>query len=144
MGPDILIVDDSQKVRTSLCHWLKSVFPSCGIEEAKSGQEAIDSVVIHPPGIILMDIAMPGMNGIEATHRIKAISPETKVVMLTIYEDAQYQAAASGVGASSYVIKRKMHTELIPILTGLLDNLPSEGIRETLRISSPGLKGGEG
>ena len=133
MGPDILIVDDSGKVRTSLYHWLKSVFPSCNIEEAGSGQEAIDSVVIHPPGIILMDVAMPGMNGIEATHRIKAISPGTKVVMLTIYEDPQYQADASMAGASGYVIKCKMHAELIPILIGLMENCRSDGIRETVR-----------
>jgi DNA-binding NarL/FixJ family response regulator len=117
---DILIVDDSETVRNSLHNWLESVFPSWSIEEAECGQEAVDCVLVHPPGIVLMDISMPGMNGIEATHRIKAVAPETKVVMLTIYEDAQYRADASMAGASAYVIKRKMHTELIPVLVNLL------------------------
>jgi DNA-binding NarL/FixJ family response regulator len=120
MVADILIVDDSETVRNSLHNWLKSVFPSWSIEEAGCGQEAVDCVLVHPPGIVLMDISMPGMNGIEATHRIKAVAPETKVVMLTIYEDAQYRADASMAGASAYVIKRKMHTELIPVLVNLL------------------------
>ena len=49
MGPDILIVDDSETVRTSLCNWLKSVFPSWSIEEAACGQEAIDCVLVTSP-----------------------------------------------------------------------------------------------
>jgi DNA-binding NarL/FixJ family response regulator len=120
MAADILIVDDSETVRNSLRNWLTSVFPSWSIEEAECGQEAVDCVLAHPPGIVLMDISMPGMNGIEATRRIKAVAPETKVVMLTIYEDTQYGADASMAGASAYVIKRKMHTELVPVLINLL------------------------
>ena len=120
MVADILIVDDSETVRNSLHDWLESVFPSWSIEEAACGQEAVDRVLAHLPGIVLMDICMPGINGIEATRRIRAIAPETKVVMLTISEDAQYLADASMVGASAYVIKRKMHTEPIPVLVNLL------------------------
>jgi DNA-binding NarL/FixJ family response regulator len=120
MAADILIVDDSETVRNSLHNWLESVFPSWSIEEAECGQEAVDSVLAHLPGIVLMDICMPGMNGIEATRRIKALCPEVKVVMLTICEDPQYRVDASLAGASAYVAKRKMHTELIPILTNLL------------------------
>jgi DNA-binding NarL/FixJ family response regulator len=118
---DILIVDDSERVRNSLRIWLESVFPSWSIEEAECGEEAVDRVLAHLPDIVLMDICMPGMNGFVATRLIKAIAPETKVVMLTISEDTQYRADASMAGASAYVIKRKMHTELIHVLVNLLE-----------------------
>jgi DNA-binding NarL/FixJ family response regulator len=120
MTVNILIVDDSERVRNSLHTWLKSAFPSWSIEEAGCGQQAVDCVLAHPPGLILMDISMPGINGIEATRKIRVVAPETKVVMLTAYEDTQYRTDASMAGASAYVIKRKMHTELIPVLINLL------------------------
>jgi DNA-binding NarL/FixJ family response regulator len=80
----------------------------------------VDLVRSQAPDIVLMDIGLPGMNGIEATRRIKAIAPQVRVVILSILEDPEYQADAAAAGASAYVPKRKMHTELIPILTGLL------------------------
>jgi DNA-binding NarL/FixJ family response regulator len=120
MATDILIVDDSERVRNSLHNWLKSVFPSWSIEEAERGEEAVDRVLAHLPDIVLMDVCMPGINGFVATRLIKAIAPETKVVMLSIYEDTQYYTDASMAGASAYVTKRKMHTELIPVLINLL------------------------
>ena len=129
MATDILIVDDSETVRNSLHTWLESVFPSWSIDEAACGQEAVDRVLAYLPGIVLMDISMPGMNGIEATRRIKATAPEVKVIMLTIYEDAQYQLDASLAGASAYVAKHRMHTELIPILTNLLAQPPIGGVQ---------------
>ena len=124
MDTDILIVDDSNVLRCSLRNWLKSVFPYCSIEESESGEEAFDRVLKEFYGIVLMDIRLPGINGIEATRKIKAFAPETRVVMLTHHEDAQYRADAFSAGASAYVSKRKMHTDLVPVLTTLLAGLP--------------------
>lgn len=81
----------------------------------------------QPPDMILMDIGLPQMNGIEATKRIKATVPQVQVVMLTIYEDPDCRADATHVGASAYVPKRKMHTELIPVMATLLSNQASPG-----------------
>jgi DNA-binding NarL/FixJ family response regulator len=67
-----------------------------------------------------MDIGLPGMNGIEAAQSIKAAVPTTRVVMLTIYDDEAHRAAAAAVGVSAYVPKRKVQTELLPVLTRLL------------------------
>lgn len=120
MNPTILIVEDHDAVRASLRDWLSVAFPRCEFLEARSGEEALVQVAAQPFDIVLMDIGLPQMNGIEATRQIKATAPQTRVVMLTIYEEQAFQADAAAVGASAYVAKRKMGTELVPVLTALL------------------------
>jgi two-component system, NarL family, invasion response regulator UvrY len=121
MNSTILIVEDHDSVRNSLRNWLSVVFPNYRFAEAKSGEEAVDAVLSQVPELVLMDIGLPGMKGIEATRMIKTIVPETKVVMLTIHEDPRYEADALAAGANGYVSKRKIHSELIPVLMRLLD-----------------------
>jgi len=116
MKRTILIVEDHDGVRTSLREWLGCAFPECRFLEATTGEEAVDLVCAQRPEIILMDIELPQINGIEATQRIKRIMPEAQVVMLTIHEASVYQTHAEAVGVSAYVLKRKMDTELIPVL----------------------------
>jgi len=120
MAPTILIIEDNDAVRASLRNWLSEAFPDCNFLEAKSGEGAANQVLAQPPDIVLMDIGLPGMNGIRATRIIKAIAPQTKVVVVTIYEDLEHQSDALAAGASAYVTKRKMHSELIPIISMLL------------------------
>jgi len=67
-----------------------------------------------------MDIGVPAMRGIEAAQGIKALLPDTHVVMLTIYDDEAHRADAAAAGASAYVPKRKVQTELLPVVTRLL------------------------
>jgi len=119
MKGTILIVEDNDKVRSSLRDWLSTVFPDCNFLEAKS-EEAANQVFAQPPDIVLMDIGLPGMNGIRSTRIIKAIALNTKVVVVTIYEDLEHQTDALAAGASAYVTKREMHRELIPIMSMLL------------------------
>jgi len=121
MKGTILIVEDHDQVRATLYDWLSVVFPQYTFFEAKSGEEAVNKVIAQTPTLVLMDIGLPRMNGIQATRMIKSASPETKVVILTIHEDPQYQTDAASAGANGYVVKRKMHYELIPILKKLLD-----------------------
>jgi DNA-binding NarL/FixJ family response regulator len=120
MARKVLIVEDNDVVRGSLCDWLSATFPDYCFQTAKSGEEAVNKVLAGPPAMVLMDIGLPRMNGIQATRMIKAASPETEVVMLTIHEDTKYQADASEAGANAYVTKRKMHSELIPVMRRLL------------------------
>ncbi len=128
MKPTILMVEDHDAVRTSLRDWLSTSFPECRFLEGRSGEEAIDLVGAQAPDIVLMDIGLSEMNGIEATRRIKAMAPEVQVVMLTIHEAPIYRADAAAAGASAYILKRKMYAELIPVLTKLLsrsaDHIP--------------------
>ncbi len=120
MPATILIVEDHDEVRISLRDWLKIEFPQCRVIEVASGEQAVALGRTEALDIIVMDITLPGMNGIEATRQIKAILPSTQVVMLTIYEDNTHRAYAKAAGASAYVPKQAMQTELVPTLTALL------------------------
>jgi DNA-binding NarL/FixJ family response regulator len=95
-------------------------FPGCRVIEANSGEEAIVLTINESPRVVVMDINLPGMNGIEATRQIKAALPSAQVVVLTVHEDSPYRADAIADGASAYVPKRVMRTELMPALTTLL------------------------
>ena len=122
MTATILIVEDHDAVRKSLRDWLGVEFPQCRVIEAASGEEAIALIRTESPRLVVMDISLPGMSGIEATRQIKAALPSAQVVMLTIHENDTYRADATAAGASAYVPKRVMQTELIPTLAALLAN----------------------
>lgn len=120
MTATILIVEDHDAVRKSLRDWLEGEFPQCRVIEAASGEEAIALIRVESPRLVVMDISLPGMSGIEATRQIKAALPSTQIVMLTIHEGDTYRADATTAGASAYVPKRVMQTELLPTLAALL------------------------
>jgi two-component system, NarL family, invasion response regulator UvrY len=87
-GTDFLLVDDSDRVRNSLQNRFKSVSLSYATAEAKGGEETFYPILKEPHSIILMDIGLPAINGIEASRGIKTLAPETRVVMFAPYEDA--------------------------------------------------------
>jgi DNA-binding NarL/FixJ family response regulator len=121
MSPHILIVEDHQGVRQSLREWLELSFPNYQLLEVTSGEEAVTVAQTMSPCLVIMDIGLPGMSGIEAAQAIKAVAPATRVVVLTIYDDEAHRAAAAAAGVSAYVPKRKVQTELLPVLTSLLE-----------------------
>lgn len=121
MKPHILIVEDHQGVRQSLRKWLELSFPLYQVLEATSGEDAVTMVKALPPSLVIMDIRLPGMSGIEATQGIIAAAPATQVVMLTMYDDEAHRADAAAAGVSAYVAKRKVQKELLPVLTRLLE-----------------------
>jgi NarL family two-component system response regulator LiaR len=101
----ILIVDDHEVVRNGIRSYLETLSEFQVVGEAGSGEEAIQLVAEHIPDVVLMDIIMPGMDGIETTRRVKQISPRTQVVALTSYhEDAQIFPTLKA-GAISYILK---------------------------------------
>jgi DNA-binding NarL/FixJ family response regulator len=83
------------------------------VGEAGSGEAAVEAVQRLKPDVVIMDVAMPGMNGIEATRRIKAANPETAVLALTMYEDEQYFFEMLNAGASGYIPKRAAPDDLV-------------------------------
>lgn len=87
----------------------------------------MEQVTRVQPDLVLMDWGMPGMNGLEATYNIKARSGAPNVVILTLYDNAEYRAAALAAGADGYVTKSDFGTELLPIVYTLLDGPISVG-----------------
>jgi len=124
----ILIVEDNDSVRKSLREWLEGAFPKYQFIEAASGEEAIDITQASAPCVVIMDISLPGMSGIEATRHIKSTIPTTQVVILTIHEEEAFRADAKTAGASAFVTKRVMRKELVPALTAILTAEDYNGI----------------
>jgi DNA-binding NarL/FixJ family response regulator len=122
VAPAILIVEDHAVVRAALRDWLVALFPGYLVVEAQTGEEALLLAAAQHPRIVLvvMDIDLPQMNGIEATRQIKSIRPSARVAILTIHEEQHYQVEAQTAGADAYVFKREMQADLVPALKDLL------------------------
>ena len=108
----LLLADDHAVVRSGLRLLLEAQPDLVIVGEAENGEEAIRRTAELQPDVVLMDIEMPGMNGIEAARRIKAQSPGASVLALTMYEDDQYFFEMLRAGASGYVPKRAAPDEL--------------------------------
>ncbi len=116
----ILIVDDHEALRLSLKLWLNNLFPDYTFLEAGNGEEAIEVASKNKPALVVMDIKLPTMNGIETTRLIKKMIPEAKVVVISMYDAPDYVDSANDAGATAFIPKHKMNSELIPLLKRLL------------------------
>jgi DNA-binding NarL/FixJ family response regulator len=109
----VLVVDDHPMFRAGICDRIQSADDSIVVVgEVASGQEACERIAASRPAVVLMDIAMPGMNGIEATRIISASWPEVAVIILSVYDDDQYVQAALEAGARGYLLKTVDAVEL--------------------------------
>jgi two-component system, NarL family, response regulator NreC len=106
----VLLADDSEALLADLREELSKDFDIVGT--AANGQEAIQAVLHHDPDVLVIDIAMPVLNGIQASLRIREIHPRTRILFLTINEQAEYVSAAFSAGASGYVTKRRLASDL--------------------------------
>ena len=109
----LLLVDDHQVVRTGLRMLLEGQPDMKIIGEADSGEQALEKARLLSPDVVVMDITLPDISGIEATRRLKEMMPGIAVVALTIHEDEQYFFEMLQAGASGYVPKRAAPEDLI-------------------------------
>lgn len=101
----VLLVDDHALVRQGVRAFLETQPDITVVAEAASGKEAVSLAAEYAPDVALMDLIMPGMDGVEATRRLTTSSPRTSVVMLTSYHDDEHVFPAIRAGALSYVLK---------------------------------------
>lgn len=118
----LLVVDDHAIVREGLCRLLGTLpdFVVCG--EAADGREAVARCVELAPDVVLMDIGMPGMDGIEATARIKEACPTARIMILTAYEDKNLVRLALKAGADGYLLKHTDRDRLAQAILALMEH----------------------
>lgn len=107
-----MIVDDEMLIRSGLAILLSSFTDIEVAAEAANGQEALDCLQKHAVDVILMDVQMPVMDGIEATRQIKNLYPEIKIIILTTFQDMEYISQAMQLGASGYLLKDSSHQDI--------------------------------
>jgi DNA-binding NarL/FixJ family response regulator len=118
----ILLVDDSAEFLESAARLLMLHPELCIVGRAASGSAALEQVAALHPDLVLMDLAMPGMNGLETTRQIKAQSTAPLVVIMTLYDVAEYRTAARNATADGFIAKSSIRSQLLPLLSSLLAN----------------------
>jgi DNA-binding NarL/FixJ family response regulator len=114
----VIICDDQAIIRDGLELLLKLEKDIEVVGSAQDGAEAVELVNKYHPDLVLMDLKMPGMNGVEATRRIVNGNPEVKVLVLTTFEDDEWVFDAIRAGASSYLLKDTRREQLIEAIHG--------------------------
>ena len=122
----ILVVDDCKEWREKLRSMLEAI-PYCEIVgEACDALEAIEKATQLRPHMVLLDIGMPVLNGIEAAPRIRQASPNSKIVFVTQESDLDIRTAAIATGAKGYLLKSRVVPELVPTVEALLKPKPPQ------------------
>ena len=109
----LMLVDDHDVVRTGLRSFLETQPGFEVIAEAKNGLQALERAQETRPNIVLMDITMPDMDGMEATLQLKKLYPDCQILVLTVHADKQYFMKMLSVGASGYITKQAAADELV-------------------------------
>ena len=121
-GPlnSILLVEEHDEMRAALRDWLLVSLESAKLREARSLQEAIDQTEQTMPDVVLINLELPGLNGIEATRELRRRFPSCPVVIMSVNDSEALRSAALGAGAAAFVSKRELPHGLLPILGRIL------------------------
>jgi DNA-binding NarL/FixJ family response regulator len=118
-GVIVLLADDLEAWRAQVRSFLESK-TQWKVVEASDGLEAVQKAVELHPDVVLLDLSMPGMNGIEAAKKIRELSPNSRIIFLSGNTDEEVMSAALETGAAGYVVKSNMSTQLIPVAQAAL------------------------
>jgi DNA-binding NarL/FixJ family response regulator len=128
----ILVVDDFEPWRQQVCSILQTRPELRVVAETADGLEAVQEAKELQPDLVLLDIGLPNLNGLEAANRIRQVAPSAKILFLTQNNDRDMVRAALSSGAQGYVLKTDAGSELLPAVAGVLggDDFVSSGIKE--------------
>ena len=124
MSITIVIAEDQRLFRQSLRLLLEHERDLVVVGEAMDGRQAFDLAMAHKPGIVLMDVDMPRLDGITATRLIRSCVPDSKVLMLSVHDDDARIVAAVQAGASGYILKDADHQEFLRIIRATFKGEP--------------------
>jgi DNA-binding NarL/FixJ family response regulator len=127
----VLVADDNESVRHSICQILRSEGDIEVVCEAVDGADAVRKLREHLPDVVLLDITMPSMNGLEVAEIMKREFPSVQVLIVSQHESRGFQWGALAAGVSGYIIKGNAGTDLIPELRriqGLSQDTPTNRI----------------
>ena len=116
----VLLADDHAIIRDGLRLLIDGQRDMHVVGEAGSGKEALEKARELKPHVVVMDLSMPGLNGLQATERLRTEQPQIKVVALTVHEDASYLVQLCKAGAVGYVLKRSAADDLIRAIRGVV------------------------
>ena len=117
----VVIAEDHTTLRNEIKSLLGSEDNIEVVDDVEDGIKAVQSAAKHQPDLIVMDLSMPGMNGIEAIQEIKRFASSIKILVLTVYNNDEYVTAALKAGANGYVIKDAKHSDLKMAVRHILD-----------------------
>lgn len=137
---DVLLAEDHTIVRKGLRSLLEDTMDIRVVGEADDGREAVEKVGQLHPDVVVMDIAMPTLNGLEATRRIRRQFPDVKVVILTMHRNEEYLSQVLRAGAAGYVVKQAAPEDLVSAIRAICQgesflspSIPQEMIEECIR-----------
>ena len=120
----ILLVDDSPEFLESAAGYLANQPDLRVVGRALSGPAALEQAAVLRPDLVLMDIALPGMNGLEAARQIKAWPAPPRIIILTLHDNPEYRSAAAAVRADGFVAKSDFGVQLLPVVRALFATRP--------------------
>ena len=113
MAIAVSIVEDDAQARKIFANWISSASGFRLAGDWGDAEKALEALPTRKPNVVLMDINLPGMSGVDAVRRLKPLLPETQFVMLTVYEDADHIYNALSAGATGYLLKQTPRAELL-------------------------------
>jgi DNA-binding NarL/FixJ family response regulator len=113
MPTNVSIVEDDVRLRGTLARLIDSTEGFCCVSQHPTAENALSELVVTRPEVVLMDINLPGMNGVDCVRRLKELLPSTQVVMLTVYENTNIIFSALSAGASGYLLKQSSPEQII-------------------------------